>query len=124
MAVVLLAVAVFGLPATASAQSQADVDRAEADLARAKAQESATYKKWEQARAELNVAVEEFTELSRKRENLTETIDKLKSQIAVYEEDAVAADQRAKDIVIDAYTGGGSAGVESAFTLSALSLLE
>lgn len=117
---VLLAVALFGLPTVANAQSQGDVDRAAAELARARALESAAFKKWDQARADLAVAVEEYTEINRKRENLTYTIDKLKEQIAEYETEAAAAEQRAKDIVIDAYTSGGSPGVETAFSLGTI----
>lgn len=120
VAVVLLAVAVIGLPAGASAQTQSDVDRAEADLERAKARETAAFQRWEEASVALETAVAEFTEINRKRENLTYTIEKLRAQIDVYQNDAVAADQRAKDIVVDAYTGGGSAGVESAFTLGTI----
>jgi murein DD-endopeptidase MepM/ murein hydrolase activator NlpD len=120
VAVVLLAVSLLGLPTVANAQSQSDVDKAESDLARARALESAAFKKWDQARADLAIAVEEFTDMNRLRENLTDKIAKLKEQIAVYETDAAGAEQRAKDIVIDAYTSGGSPGVETAFSLGTI----
>lgn len=118
--VALFAVAVFGLPSGASAQTQSDVDKAQAELDRAKALESEAFKKWDRARSDLDQAIAEFTEINRQRENLTYTIDKVKEQLAIYESDAADADQRAKDIVIDAYTSGGNAGVETAFSLASI----
>lgn len=120
IAVVLLAVAVFGLPSAASAQTQSDVDKAEAALRRAEAQKTETYKKWDVARTALDTAVAEFTDINAQREDLTVTVAKLEERIGIYETDAAAADLRAKALVIDAYTSGGSAGVESAFSLGTI----
>jgi len=117
---VLLAVAVFGLPSAASAQSQADVDAAEADLRRAEARKSDSFKKWDDARSALDTAVAEFTDINSQREDLTVKIAKLEERIVVYETEADLADQRAKNLVVDAYTSGGSGGVESAFSLGTI----
>ncbi len=120
IAAAMLAVAVFGLPSTASAQSQADVDQAEADLERARAQESDAFKRWDTAKAALDVAIAEYTEINARREELTVTIDKLGDQIELYAAEAAAADERAKALIIDAYTGGGNSGVETAIALGSI----
>ena len=76
----LVAVALFGLPATASAQTQGDVDQAEAELRRAKAIESDAYKKWDAATTRLNAATAEFQEIKERREDLTLKIWKLEDR--------------------------------------------
>ena len=120
VAAALLAVAVFGLPSTASAQSQAEVDRAEADLERAKAQESDAFKRWDTAKTALDMAIAEYTDINARREELTVTIDKLEEQIKQYATEVAAADKRAKALIIDAYTSGGNAGVETAIALGSI----
>lgn len=120
VAAALLAIAVFGLPSTASAQSQSDVDRAEAELERAKAQESEAFKRWNTARTALDTAVAEYTDINARREDLTVTIDKLEEQIELYAGEVIAADERAKTLIIDAYTNGGNAGVETAIALDSI----
>lgn len=119
-AVVLLAVAMFGLPGAASAQTQTDVDKAEAELRRAEARESDAFKKWDEAKFALDTAIAEFTDINAQREDLSVRIAKLEDVIETYEADAVLADQRAKDLVVNAYTNGGSGGVETAFTLGSI----
>lgn len=120
IAAALLAVAVFGVPSTASAQSQAEVDRAEAELARAKARESDAFKRWDTAKTALDEAIAEYTDINARREELTITIDKLEGQIEQYTTEADAADARAKALIIDAYTSGGNAGVETAIALDSI----
>ncbi|MCZ7531997.1 MAG: peptidoglycan DD-metalloendopeptidase family protein [Acidimicrobiia bacterium] len=120
IAAALLAVAVFGVPSTASAQSQAEVDRAEAELARAKARESDAFKRWDTAKTALDEAIADYTDINARREELTITIDKLEGQIEQYTTEADAADARAKALIIDAYTSGGNAGVETAIALDSI----
>lgn len=120
IAVSLLAVALFGLPTVASAQTQADVDKAEAELRRAEARKTEAFQRWDTARSKLDTAIAEFTDINSQREDLTVRIAKLEEQIIIYEGDADSADLRAKNIVIDAYVSGGSAGVETAFTLGTI----
>ena len=120
LAALLLAVALFGLPATASAQTQGDVDRAEAELRRAKAIESDAYKKWDAATAGLNDATAEFQDIKERREDLTVKIWKLEDRIVLYQSEADLADQRAKTLIVDAYINGGSTGVETVFNVESI----
>ena len=118
--IALLVVAVFGLPSVASAQTQGDVDQAEAELRRAEARESDAFKKWDVAKAALDTAIAEFTDINAQREDLSVRIAKLEEVIAAQEADAADADTKAKNLVIDAYTNGGSGGVETAFSLGSI----
>jgi murein DD-endopeptidase MepM/ murein hydrolase activator NlpD len=120
LAALLLAVALFGLPAAASAQTQGDVDHAEADLRRAEAIKSDAYKKWDAATAQLIAATTEFQEIKERREELTLKIWKLEDRIILYQSDAELADQRAKSLIVDAYVNGGSTGVETVFSLETI----
>lgn len=120
IAAALLAVAVFGLPSTASAQSQADVDKAKTDLQWAKAQESDAFKRWDTARTALDTAIAEYTDINARRENLTVTIDKLEEQIKLYAGEAATAEEQAKTLIIDAYTSGGNGGMETAIALDSI----
>ncbi len=119
-AIALLAVAVFSLPSAASAQTQGDVDHAEAELRRAEARETDAFKKWDVAKAALDTAIAEFTDINAQREDLSVRIAKLEEVIEAQEADAADADTRAKNLVIDTYTNGGSGGVETAFALSSI----
>ncbi|MDA2979102.1 MAG: M23 family metallopeptidase [Actinomycetota bacterium] len=118
--IALLVVAVFGLPSVASAQTQGDVDQAEAELRRAEARESDAFKKWDVAKAALDTAIAEFTDINAQREDLSVRIAKLEEVIAAQEAHAADADAKAKNLVIDAYTNGGSGGVETAFSLGSI----
>ena len=118
--IALLVVAVFGLPSVASAQTQGDVDQAEAELRRAEATESDAFKKWDVAKAALDTAIAEFTDINAQREDLSVRIAKLEEVIAAQEAHAADADAKAKNLVIDAYTNGGSGGVETAFSLGSI----
>lgn len=120
IAAVLLAVTAFWLPSTAWAQTQSDVDKAKADLARAKAQESSAFKRWDTARSALDIAIAEYTEINAQRESLTITIGKLEKQIDLQTAEAAAADERAKALIIDAYTSGGTHGMETAIALHSI----
>ncbi|MCB1246217.1 MAG: peptidoglycan DD-metalloendopeptidase family protein [Acidimicrobiia bacterium] len=107
-------------PTHAVAQTADDVRRAEADLEHAKALESAAYKRWEKALAALDAAVDEATEINRQRELITDQIDRLRENLAVHESDAAATEQRAKDLVVDAYMRGGNTGIETAFGVATI----
>jgi murein DD-endopeptidase MepM/ murein hydrolase activator NlpD len=120
LAALLLAVALVGLPATASAQTQGDVDHAERDLRRAEAIKSDAYKTWDAATLKLNIATTEFQEIKERREELTLKIWKLEDRIILYQSDAELADERAKTLIIDAYINGGSTGVETVFNVESI----
>jgi murein DD-endopeptidase MepM/ murein hydrolase activator NlpD len=120
LAALLLAVALFGLPTTASAQTEDDVAHAEADLRRAEATKTNAYKKWDEATAKLLAATTEFQEIKERREELTEKIWKLEDRIVQHQSDAQIADQRAKSLIVNAYTNGGSTGVETVFGLESI----
>ena len=118
--IALLAVSVFGLPSAAYGQTQSDVDQAEAELRRAEARESNAFKKWDDAKTALDIAIAEFTDINAQREDLSVRIAKLEEVIRAQETDVANADARAKNLVIDAYTNGGSSGVETAFSLGSI----
>jgi len=120
LAVLLVAVALFGLPAGASAQTEEDVERAEAALRRAEAVKTDAYKKWDAAVAELNVATAELQEIRERRVDLTNKIWKLEDRITLYQSDAQLADQKAKSLIVEAYVNGGSTGVETVFGLESI----
>jgi murein DD-endopeptidase MepM/ murein hydrolase activator NlpD len=120
LAVLLFAVALFALPTTASAQTEGDVAHAEADLRRAEAIKTDAYKKWDEATGKLLAATTEFQEIKERREELTEKIWKLEDRIILYQSDAELADQRAKNLIINAYTNGGSTAVETVFGLESI----
>lgn len=120
LAALLLAVALFGLPTSAAAQTKGDVDHAEADLRRAEATKTDAYRKWDTARTALLAAVTEFQEIKERREELTLKIWKLEDRLTLYESDADLADQRAKALIVDAYINGGSTGVETVFSLGTI----
>jgi murein DD-endopeptidase MepM/ murein hydrolase activator NlpD len=120
LAALLVAVALFGLPTGASAQTEDDVAHAEADLRRAEAIKTDAYKLWDAAVTELTAATTEFQEIKERREDLTLTIWKLEDRIVLYQSDAELADQRAKALIVDAYTNGGSSGVETVFSVGSI----
>jgi murein DD-endopeptidase MepM/ murein hydrolase activator NlpD len=100
-------------PVPAVAQTKSSVDRA-------KAQEEATYEALLEADAELEAGLEELEVIQGKLYNLQWRIEKLDDAITEYGDNVDALQERAKLIVIEAYTAGGRNMVASAFTAASI----
>lgn len=112
----VLAVALLALgPVDALAQTQRDVDRADDDVAYAEARRSRTFQDWETARNALEEAIGEYEAVNAEREALTYTIAQLSDRIIEYEGEVTLLRERARELVIDAYTSGNTGLIGAAF---------
>ena len=106
----LLLLALLALqPIAANAQSKGDVDRAKTAADRA-------LEALEEADAELAAGLEELERIQGQIYNLNWRIDKLAAALAEYGQTVVDLEQRAKDLVIEAYIAGNSNVMATAFT--------
>ena len=118
-AILLLTIGLLAVvPVAASAQTQADVDRAEQNQNIAEARKSHAYQDYQNVTAQLDDAVAKYEKLWAEREELTYRIHRMEKAAALYEAEADELEDRAKNIVIDAYTSGQRNLVSSAFTAS------
>jgi DNA repair ATPase RecN len=108
------------VPIAASAQTQADVDRAERNQQIAEARKSQAYQDYQRVTAQLDEAVALYEKLWAEREEISYRIERLETAAALYEAEADELEARAKSIVIDAYTSGQRNLVGSAFTASSI----
>ncbi len=106
------------IPIAASAQTQADVDKAERNQEIAEARKSQAYQDYQRVTAQLDEAVTKYEKLWAQREELSYRIERLETAAALYEAEADELEDRAKSIVIDAYTSGQRNLVGSAFSAS------
>ena len=112
--VLLLMLALLALaPVQANAQSKSSVDRA-------KAEEERAYEELRQADAELEEGLEELEVIKGKLYNLQWRMTRLDDAITEYGDNVDALQERARLIVIDAYTTGGRTMVSSAFSASSI----
>lgn len=120
-ALLLLTVGLLAVvPVAASAQTQADVDRAERNRKIAEASKSQAYQDYQRVTTLLDEAVEKYMQLWAEREELTYRIELMEQAAARYQEEADVLSERAKNIVIDAYISGQRNLVGSAFTASTI----
>lgn len=110
--VVLLAIAALA-PVPASAQSKGAVDRAEAEQER-------TYAELRAADEKLDEGLEELEVIKGKLYNLQWRIDRLDEAITEYGDNVESLRERARLIVVEAYTTGGRNMVTSAFTATTI----
>lgn len=116
LSIPLLVIALFALaPIDASAQTKEDVEKAENAVEYAEARKSRAYQDWVAARDELDAAVEEYELINAERERLTYNISLLYERIQEYEDEVVGLKDRARDLVIEAYTSGGTDLIGAAF---------
>ncbi len=108
------------VPIVASAQTQADVDKAERAKAVAEARQSTAYLAYAAASARLDEAVIEYQEISHELEDLLRSKARMQDAVTRYRSDATALNESAKRFVIDAYTGGQTNMISSAFTASSI----
>ena len=118
-AILLLTIGLLAVvPVAASAQTQGDVDRAERNQGIAEARKSQAYQDYQNVTVQLDDAVARYEKLWAEREELTYRIHRMEKAAALYEAEADELEDRAKNIVIDAYTSGQRNLVNSAFTAS------
>lgn len=116
-ATLLLAVALLAVvPISASAQTQADVDRAERERQIAETSKSQAFKEYEQIAIELTDAVNRYEVLWAERSVITHRMNLMEEAVTMYRSDAINLENRARDIVIDAYISGQRNLVGAAFT--------
>ena len=120
-AILLLTIGLLAaVPVGASAQTQADVDKAERNQNIAEARKTQAYQDYTTVTAQLDDAVAKYEKLWAEREELSYRIQRMETAAAFYEEEADELEERARDIVIDAYTSGQRNLVSSAFTASSI----
>lgn len=120
-AILLLIIGLLAaVPVGASAQTQADVDRAERNQKVAEARKTQAYEDYRTVTARLDDAVAKYEKLWAEREELSYRIQRMETAAAIYEEEADELETRARNIVIDAYTSGQRNLVGSAFTASSI----
>jgi murein DD-endopeptidase MepM/ murein hydrolase activator NlpD len=121
----MAALAVFvlvtaSLPATSLAQTQGEVDRAEDQLARAEAQKTDAYRRWDVARHQLDEASERFDDINRRREELSYTITRLETRLETADAEHDDLEARSRDVVVEAYMNHGKTQLASAFSASSI----
>jgi len=120
-AILLLAIGLLAVvPVGASAQTQADVDKARRNQEIAEARKSQAYEDYTNVTSQLDDAVARYEKLWAEREELSYRIQRMETAAALYEEEADELEERARNIVIDAYTSGQRNLVGSAFTASSI----
>jgi murein DD-endopeptidase MepM/ murein hydrolase activator NlpD len=118
-AILLLTIGLLAvIPIAASAQTQADVDKAERNQEVAEARKSQAYQDYQRVTAQLDEAVAKYEKLWAQREELSYRIERLEKAAALYKAEADELEDRARSIVIDAYTSGQRNLVGSAFSAS------
>lgn len=111
LAIVLLSV----VPISASAQTQSDVDRAEAQVEDAQGQAKDAYSRWLQAKEDLETAIHEYEDVTTRLDNLNYRIATIQGKITDFETDVETLQTVARELVIDAYVAGGTGFVTAAF---------
>ncbi len=106
---VLLAVA----PGSASAQTQSDVDRA-------KSAQDQAFAALREADAELEAGLEELERIEGQLYNLRWRIERLGDAIVEYGDNVSSLQERARLLVVEAYTTGGRNMVTTAFTAGSI----
>jgi murein DD-endopeptidase MepM/ murein hydrolase activator NlpD len=120
-AILLLTIGLLAVvPIAASAQTQADVDKAEQNQKIAEARKSQAYQDYQSVTARLDDAVAKYEKLWAEREELTYRIHRMETAAELYQAEADELEDMAKNIVIDAYTSGQRNLVGSAFTATSI----
>ena len=94
------------VPVTASAQTQADVDRAEQNKRVAEARKSQAYQDYVAITEQLDEAVERYESIHAQHEELLYRISRMESAVERYQNEAADLEMAAQDIVVDAYMSG------------------
>lgn len=117
----LLAIALMSIaPIGASAQTQSDVDAARRAEARAEAKRSAAYKEYVAVSERLEAAIAEYEEIHHEHLDLQYRMLRMEEAVERYRDEASTIEESARQLVIDAYTGGQSSMFGSAFSASSI----
>jgi murein DD-endopeptidase MepM/ murein hydrolase activator NlpD len=103
------------VPISASAQTQSDVDRAEAQVEDARGQAKDAYSRWLQAKEDLEAAIHEYEDVTTRLDNLNYRVAVIQGKITDFETDVETLQTVARELVIDAYVAGGTGFVTAAF---------
>ncbi|MEZ5174782.1 MAG: peptidoglycan DD-metalloendopeptidase family protein [Acidimicrobiia bacterium] len=107
MLTLFLAIALISIaPIGASAQTQGDVDAAARAKARAEARQSAAYKEYVAASERLEAALGEYDKIHHEHLDLQYRLGKMEEAVTRYRGEAEGIATSARQLVIDAYTGG------------------
>lgn len=102
----LLAVALIGLPAVATAQTSDDVEREQRELERARSAAARALEELRAANAALEDAVVEMNEINGELATLTSKTTQLRTRTNEYRAESEDLRSRAQDLVRQAYIGG------------------
>ena len=117
--ILLLTFALLALvPVSASAQTQADVDRAERNKEIAEARKSQAYADYVRVTEQLDEAVGRYEALYAQRVDLQYRISRMEDAVERYQNQAQELEESARDIVVDAYMSGHRNLIGSAFSAS------
>jgi len=120
-AVLLVTIALLGVvPIAASAQTQKDVDEAERTKQIAEGRKSHAYSDYQAVTTRLEEAVETHELLRGEREDLTYRITRMEKAVTRYQGEVEVLEDRARNIVIDAYTSGQRNIVGAAFSAASI----
>lgn len=116
LAIALLTIAPIG----ASAQTQGDVDAAERNKARAEARQSDAYQAYVVVSERLDAAVGEYDEIHHEHTDLQYRIVRMQDTVERYQSQAADIEESARQLVLDAYTGGQANMIGSAFSAGSI----
>jgi murein DD-endopeptidase MepM/ murein hydrolase activator NlpD len=108
------------VPIGASAQTQADVDKAERNKAVAEAGRSRAYVAYVEVSERLDEAVVEYQAIHYEHDDLRNRMARMEDAVTRYRSDAESLEASAKRIVIDAYTSGQTNLIGSAFSANSI----
>jgi murein DD-endopeptidase MepM/ murein hydrolase activator NlpD len=103
------------IPLSASAQTQDDVDNAEDAVDTAQENARRARDRWQASQDEVEATLLELEEVTTELERLTYTIGVLENKIGAYDDQVAELRQLARELVVEAYTSGGSGMVTAAF---------
>jgi murein DD-endopeptidase MepM/ murein hydrolase activator NlpD len=116
LAIVLLSIAPIG----AWAQTQSDVDAARRAEARAAARQTDAYKQYQAASERLDAAIAEYESIHHEHLDLQYRMVRMEDAVTRYRAEATSIEASARQLVIDAYTGGQTNMIGSAFSAKSI----
>lgn len=120
-AIFLLAIGLLAVvPIAASAQTQSDVDEATQARKIAEARKSDAYKHYQEVTEQLDEAVHEYEVLLAEYEDISHRIGRMEDAVTRYQAQVSELEERARSIVINAYTSGQRNLVGSAFAAASI----
>lgn len=120
-AIFLLAIGLLAVvPIAASAQTQSDVDAATQARKIAEARKSLAYKHYQEVTEQLDEAVHEYEVLLAEYEDISHRIGRMEDAVTRYQAQVSELEERARSIVINAYTSGQRNLVGSAFAAASI----